>query len=86
MNREQYSNFYPITAFKIQTICSDTTTSGEIIDSQGYDSALISIQAGTITAGTITSFPVHASSPATTVPAISCPSVRGGFETVGTPS
>ena len=54
MNREQYSNLLPITAFKIQEITSDTTTNGEIIDTQGFDSALFSIQAGTITTGTIT--------------------------------
>jgi hypothetical protein len=54
MNREQYSNFYAINAFDTQTISSDTTTSGDIIDTAGYDSLLFAIQAGTITAGTIT--------------------------------
>jgi hypothetical protein len=39
-----------------------------------------------MTAGMMTSFPTHAGSPATTVPEISCPRVRGGLETVGTPS
>lgn len=54
MNREQYSNLYVINAFNIQTISSDTTTSGVIIDTQGFDSLLFAIQSGTITTGTIT--------------------------------
>ena len=54
VNREQYSNLYCINAFDVQTISTDTTTNGDIIDTQGYDSILLAIQAGTITLGTLT--------------------------------
>ena len=54
VNREQYSNLYCINAFDVQTINTDTTTNGDIIDTQGYDSILLAIQAGTITLGTLT--------------------------------
>ena len=54
VNREQYSNLYCINAFDVQTINTDATTNGDIIDTQGYDSILLAIQAGTITLGTLT--------------------------------
>ena len=53
-NREKFSELLAINAFDIQLINTDTTTSGEIIDMQGFDSLLFSIHAGTITAGIIT--------------------------------
>ncbi len=54
MKREQYSNLKCENAFSTQTISTDTTTTGEIIDILGFDSILFAIKSGTITLGTIT--------------------------------
>lgn len=54
MNREVHNTLDPEVAFKTQTISSDTTTEGEIIDMRGFDAIEWYIQSGTITAGTIT--------------------------------
>ena len=39
-----------------------------------------------ITAGTMTFLPTRLAGPATTLPLISCPRLKGGLLTVGTPS
>lgn len=57
--REHYSNLLCVNGFDTQVINSDTTTNGEIIDMQGFDSLLYAIQAGTITLGTITPVVEH---------------------------
>ena len=41
-------------AFKLQTVATDTTTNGEIIDLAGYDSAAFLFQTGTVTDGDYT--------------------------------
>lgn len=53
-NRENVSNIEQLNAFDIQTISSDTTTNGEIIDTQGYDSVTFLFQTGTVTDGDYT--------------------------------
>lgn len=45
------STVNPEVALKVQEIVSDTTTPGEIIDSQGYESVDFSAIAGTLTNG-----------------------------------
>lgn len=53
-NREQKSNLNSVNAFDIQAITTDTTTVGEIIDLQGFDSVTLALQSGTLTDGTFT--------------------------------
>lgn len=52
--REQVTEIDALNAFDTQTIASDTTTSGDIIDVSDCNTATFLIQAGTITLGTIT--------------------------------
>jgi len=52
--REVHNTIEPAVGFKTQVISSDTTTEGEIIDTQGFDAIEYVIQSGTITLGTIT--------------------------------
>lgn len=55
-NREIKNTINHINAFDIQAITTDTTTDGDIIDTQGFDSLLFAILAGTLTDGTYTPF------------------------------
>jgi hypothetical protein len=50
-NRELASEIKQENAFNIQTINSDTTTNGNIIDLQGFDSCTFLLQIGTLTDG-----------------------------------
>ena len=54
MNREIASKLKILNALDIQTISSDTTTNGEIIDLQNYDACLFVFQTGTLTDGDYT--------------------------------
>lgn len=51
MNREMVNGFKQAVAFKIQAITTNTTTDGEIIDTQGFDSLSFLFQTGIITDG-----------------------------------
>lgn len=51
MERDLTSSITPENALDNQEIVSDTTTVGNIIDSQGFESLDFSIQAGTLTDG-----------------------------------
>lgn len=53
-NREMASEIKQLNAFDIQTISSDTTTNGDIIDLQGFDSCTFLFQTGTVTDGDYT--------------------------------
>ena len=53
MQTDSYNNVKTEIALKLQTIASDTTTVGEIIDTQGYDSGKIALLTGTVTLGDI---------------------------------
>lgn len=52
--REQFNEILPKVSFNTQAITSDTTTVGNIIDTQGFSSATFSGQSGTLTDGTFT--------------------------------
>lgn len=54
MNRELVSDIKQLVAFNIQTVSSDTTTNGAIIDLSGYDSCTFLFQTGTVTDGDYT--------------------------------
>ena len=51
MERDQKSSILGENAFDNQEIASDTTTVGEIIDSQGFESLTLLIQSGVLTDG-----------------------------------
>jgi len=51
MNRENASELKFMNALDIQTISTDTTTDGDVIDTQGYDSLTFVFQTGTVTDG-----------------------------------
>jgi hypothetical protein len=53
MQKDLYNNVKTEIALKLQTISSDTTTVGEIIDTQDFESGKIALLSGTITAGDI---------------------------------
>ena len=53
-NREMVNSFKQAVAFKIQEITTNTTTDGEIIDMQGFDSLSFLFQTGTVTDGDYT--------------------------------
>ena len=53
-NRENASGFKQSVALKIQEITTNTTTDGEIIDMQGFDSVTFLFQTGTVTDGDYT--------------------------------
>ena len=59
MNREQASELKTTPALNPQTISSDTTTAGTIIDTQGYDALFFAMQSGTLTDGTYTPLIQH---------------------------
>lgn len=48
------NNIVEVNALDIQAISTDTTTAGEIIDTQGFESITFVAQAGTLTDGTYT--------------------------------
>jgi hypothetical protein len=52
--RDIYNNLNDLVAFNTQSITTDTTTAGVIIDTQGYSSLLFVMQSGTLTDGTYT--------------------------------
>ena len=52
--RDLHNNIKAETAFNTSAISSDTTTSGNIIDMQGFGSIEFVIQSGTLTDGTYT--------------------------------
>ena len=53
MQKDLYNNAKNVVALKLQTINSDTATVGEIIDTQGFESGMISSVSGVVTAGDI---------------------------------
>lgn len=52
--KDQLSDIKELNAFDIQAISSDTTTNGDVIDTQGYESVSFVFQTGTITDGDYT--------------------------------
>ncbi len=48
------SDILQVIAFEGATISSDTTTDGEIIDMQGYNSVVFILQTGAVSAGDVT--------------------------------
>jgi len=54
MNRDIRSNLKPAIAFEPQTISSDTTTTGEIIDTKDFDGGIVFTQMVNYTSGTFT--------------------------------
>jgi len=52
--RDMYNNIKQLNALDIQAISTNTTTAGEIIDTQGFDSLTFIFQTGTITDGDYT--------------------------------
>ena len=52
--REIYSEVLEKNAFDVQAISSDTTTNGDIIDTNGFESVCFVFQSGTLTDGTYT--------------------------------
>ncbi len=50
-NRELKNTLQHINAFDIQAITTDTTTVGEIVDTEGFDSFLLAFLSGTISDG-----------------------------------
>jgi hypothetical protein len=54
MKKDLYNKILQKVAFNTQAISTDTTTNGEIIDLQGFDSATFIIQSGSLTDGTYT--------------------------------
>jgi len=54
MIRDLYNNVKELNALDIQTIATDTTTNGDIIDLQGYGSLMFVFQTGTVTDGDYT--------------------------------
>lgn len=52
--RDIYNNLNDLVAFNTQSITTNTTTAGVIIDTQGCNSLLFVIQSGTLTDGTYT--------------------------------
>lgn len=53
-NKDLHNKVKVMNAFDIQSISSDTTTNGDIIDLQGYESCEFIFQTGTITDGDYT--------------------------------
>ena len=53
-NREIKNTINHINAFDIQEITTNTTTVGDIVDTEGFDSFLLAFLSGTITDGTYT--------------------------------
>jgi len=51
MNHEQVTKVKVLSALNIQTISTNTTTNGNIIDTRGFDSILFAFQTGTVTDG-----------------------------------
>lgn len=54
MQRDMHNNVDERVALNFQTIASDTTTAGVIIDTAGYESLEFVMQTGTVTAGDVT--------------------------------
>jgi hypothetical protein len=54
MKKDLYNKILQKVAFNTQAISTDTTTNGEIIDLQVFDSATFIIQSGSLTDGTYT--------------------------------
>lgn len=52
--QDLYNNVKVVPAFDIQIISSDTTTSGDIIDTAGFNSVTFVFQTGTVTDGDYT--------------------------------
>jgi hypothetical protein len=52
--KDMKNNVVVSNAFDIQAIATDTTTSGDIIDTQGFDSVTFVVQSGAYTDGTYT--------------------------------
>jgi len=53
-SQDLYNELKQINALDIQTISSDTTTNGDIIDTAGYESVTFIFQTGTVTDGDYT--------------------------------
>lgn len=51
---DMYNDIKELNAFDIQTVSTDTTTNGEIIDLKGYESCTFVFQTGTVTDGDYT--------------------------------
>lgn len=51
---ELYSRVEAVNAFDVQEITTDTTTVGDAINLEGFESAMLLLQAGTLTDGTYT--------------------------------
>ncbi len=54
MHRDLYNNTLEVLALDQQVFASDTDTAGNIIDTQGFESANIILGLGTVTTGDIT--------------------------------
>lgn len=54
MKKDLQSDIKVINALDTQAISTDTTTNGDVIDTQGYNSIVFVLQAGTLTDGTYT--------------------------------
>jgi len=50
-SQDLYNSIKQINALDIQTIGTDTTTNGDILDTQGYESVTFLFQTGTVTDG-----------------------------------
>ena len=52
--REIHNKLYPVVAFNTQTISTDTTTNGNILDTKDFDAIQFYVTSGTLTTGTFT--------------------------------
>lgn len=52
--KDQFSSIKVVPAFDIQIISSDTTTTGDVIDTKGFNSVTFVFQTGTVTDGDYT--------------------------------
>jgi hypothetical protein len=86
MQKDLYNNVKTEIALKLQTINTDTTTVGEIIDTQGYESGKVALLAGTVTAGDLTVAEIQESDDAAMAGETAIPAARliGSFTTVDT--
>jgi hypothetical protein len=50
-SKDLFSNIRPFVALDIATISTDTTTEGNIIDTQGYEGVVVGLITGTVTDG-----------------------------------
>lgn len=53
-SKDNFNNFKAVPAFNIRTISSNTTTTGDVIDTAGFESVTFTFQTGTITDGDYT--------------------------------